>query len=82
MLLELDQTISVQLKRDEAIVLLWYLSREIWNEDHLNLAASFIDPAEPHTLTESLRGGGEGSIEGRRPRLPYRTYLCIGPRTG
>ncbi len=52
---EFDQTISIKLKRDEAIVLLWYLSREIWNEDQRNLAATFIDPAEPHSLQALLQ---------------------------
>jgi hypothetical protein len=46
-----DESISVSLKRDEAIVLLWYLTREVWNET--NLRASYVHPAERHSL-ESL----------------------------
>ena len=52
---EFDQTISIELKRDEAIVLLWYLTREIWNDEHRKLAASYIHPAEPHSLEALLQ---------------------------
>jgi hypothetical protein len=39
-----EEPISITLKRDEAIVLLWYLTRELWNEDERNLRASFVHP--------------------------------------
>ena len=45
-----DESIIINLKRDEAIVLAWYLTRELWNEGEKNLRASFIHPAEVHSL--------------------------------
>ena len=42
-----DETIDLKLQRDEAIVLFWYLSREL---DKNNLDGSFIHPAEAHSL--------------------------------
>lgn len=48
-------TISIPLKRDEAIVLLWYLSRELWNEGEKNLRASFVHAAEAHSLRALLQ---------------------------
>jgi len=47
----LDETITLKLKRDEAIVLLWYLTRELWKkDDDNNLSDSFVHAAEPHSL--------------------------------
>ena len=43
-----DETITIELQRDEAIVLFWYLSREA--HDGKNLRASFVHPAEEHGL--------------------------------
>ena len=45
-----EVSISVELKRDEAIVLLWYLTRELWNQERNRLQASFVHAAEPHSL--------------------------------
>jgi hypothetical protein len=28
-----DESINLNLKRDESIVLAWYLTRELWNEE-------------------------------------------------
>ena len=51
-----EEKISVTLKRDEAIVLFWYLTRELWKEgDQDNLRASFIHGAEPHSLDALLQ---------------------------
>ncbi len=47
-----DETVDLKLHRDEAIVLYWYLSREL---DRKNLDASFIHPAEPHSLHALLQ---------------------------
>lgn len=47
-----DETIGLKLRRDEAIVLLWYLSREL---DKHNLDASFVHPAEAHSLHALLQ---------------------------
>jgi hypothetical protein len=46
-----DETIIVQLKRDEAIVLFAYLHRELYGmADGKNLRASFVHDAEMHSL--------------------------------
>ena len=46
-----DETVTIKLKRDEAIVLLFYLSRELYMvADEKNLSASFAHPAELHGL--------------------------------
>ena len=50
-----DETITVTLKRDEAVVLLWYLTRELWNENKKNLRASFLHAAEPHGFEALLQ---------------------------
>ena len=50
-----EEPVSVTLKRDEAIVLLWYLTRELWNEHERNLRASFVHPAEAHSLKARLQ---------------------------
>ena len=46
------ETINLTLHRDEAIVLLWYLSREL---DGDNLRDSFIHAAESHGLQALLQ---------------------------
>ena len=50
-----DESVSLTLKRDEAIVLLWYLTRELRNENERNLQASFVHAAEPHGLEALLQ---------------------------
>jgi hypothetical protein len=47
---QFDKKISIHLSQDEAIVLLFYLSRELWDEDEKNLRQSFVHPAEAHSL--------------------------------
>jgi len=48
-----DEEVPITLRRDEAIVLLWYLTRELWNEK--NLSTSFVHEAEPHSLDALLQ---------------------------
>jgi hypothetical protein len=50
-----DEKISLSLHRDEAIVLLHYLSREIWMQDEKRLTPSFQHPAEAHGLRALLQ---------------------------
>ena len=50
-----EESISVSLQRDEAIVLFWYLTRELWNKDNNRLQASFVHAAEPHSLESLLQ---------------------------
>ena len=50
-----EEAVSIALRRDEAIVLLWYLSRELWNGGEKNLRPSFVHPAEPHGLHALLQ---------------------------
>lgn len=46
-----DETLTINLKRDEAIVLLVYLTRELYMvADDKNLRASFVHAAEVHGL--------------------------------
>jgi hypothetical protein len=46
-----DETITIELKRDEAIVLLLYLHRELYGvADEKNLRGSFVHAAEAHGL--------------------------------
>lgn len=46
-----DETIALELKRDEAIVLFFYLHRELYMvADEKNLRASFVHDAEVHGL--------------------------------
>jgi hypothetical protein len=46
-----DETITIELKRDEAIVLLLYLHRELYGvADEKNLRGSFVHAAEMHSL--------------------------------
>lgn len=50
-----DKSIIMNLKRDEAIVLAWYLERELVRENEKNLRASFIHAAEVHSLHALLQ---------------------------
>ncbi|HLQ90946.1 MAG TPA: hypothetical protein VK148_13010 [Xanthobacteraceae bacterium] len=46
-----DETITIKLKRDEAIVLFFYLSRELHAvAEEKNLRGSFVHAAEMHSL--------------------------------
>jgi hypothetical protein len=46
-----DETLTIELKRDEAIVLYFYLSRELYAvADEKNLRGSFVHAAEVHSL--------------------------------
>lgn len=46
-----DETIAIELKRDEAIVLFLYLHRELYGvADEKNLRGSFVHAAEAHSL--------------------------------
>jgi hypothetical protein len=46
-----DEAITIELKRDEAIVLFFYLDRELYGvADEKNLRASFVHDAEVHGL--------------------------------
>jgi hypothetical protein len=45
-----DQKVAISLQRDEAIVLLHYLSREIWMQNEGRLNPSIEHPAEAHSL--------------------------------
>lgn len=47
-----EETINLSLRRDEAIVLLWYLTRELDTE---HLRDSFIHDAEVHSLQALLQ---------------------------
>jgi len=50
-----DEPITITLKRDEAIVLFWYLTRELWNAAESNLRATFVHAAESHSLEALLQ---------------------------
>jgi len=79
-----DETITITLKRDEAIVLLWYLSRELYGiADEKNLKASFVHAAELHgllalhqelipPLTDTGASGAEGIELAAREHLMSR----------
>jgi hypothetical protein len=47
---DFERKITISLHRDEAIVLLWYLSRELMMHAEERLAPTFQSPAEPHPL--------------------------------
>jgi hypothetical protein len=51
----LDEPVRLNLAADEAIVLLWYLSRELWNCNGERLATSTDHPAEIHALHALLQ---------------------------
>ena len=62
-----DETIDLKLQRDEAIVLFWYLSREL---DKTHLDGSFIHPAEAHSLhalLQELISSADRYRESQRP---------------
>jgi hypothetical protein len=48
----LDAELTIRLKRDEAIVLFWYLGRHLYSEDGARLRATFDHPAEELALGE------------------------------
>lgn len=50
----LNEKIAITLRRDEAIVLLWYLSREVWKARGERLRPTFEHPAEEHALEAAL----------------------------
>ena len=49
-----DEPIDISLRRDEAIVLAGWLGRELHNEPQKNVRASFVHPAEEHSLLALL----------------------------
>ncbi len=51
----LGGNVTVDLRMDEAVVLLWYLSREVWNHNLSRLAATFDHPAERHGIQSLLQ---------------------------
>jgi len=58
---DLDETIQIALRRDEAIVLQAFLAREIWRPEPGNLQRCFEHPAEEYAL--------EGLLHALVPRL-------------
>jgi hypothetical protein len=50
-----DEKVTIDLRMDEAIVLLWYLSREIWNRGSSRLEGTFAHPAESHGVQALLQ---------------------------
>jgi hypothetical protein len=52
---DFERKITISLHRDEAIVLLVYLSRELWRHGESRLSPTFEDPAEPHCLRALLQ---------------------------
>lgn len=52
---DFEQKIDIPLFRDEAIVLYWFLSREIWQKDQSRLKVSFENEAESHCLQALLQ---------------------------
>ncbi|MGE3643613.1 MAG: hypothetical protein AB7F96_07140 [Beijerinckiaceae bacterium] len=66
---DFSRDVTVTLPRDEAIALLWYLTRELWREGQTPMRATFENRAEPHVLEALLQelihplldtGGEEG----------------------
>jgi len=62
---DFDRTISISLQRDAAIVLYWYLGRELTGRADARLNPSFENPSEsislealPHALIEPLMDTG------------------------
>ena len=53
--MRLDETVTLKLKADEAIVLGYFLSREIWNRGEDRLAHCIEHPAEAHALRSLLQ---------------------------
>lgn len=58
---DLDETIQIALRRDEAIVLQAFLARELWRAEPGNLQRCFGHPAEEYAL--------EGLLHELAPRL-------------
>ena len=50
-----DEKVTIDLRMDEAIVLLWYLSREVWNRGSSRLEGTFDHPAEGHGVQALLQ---------------------------
>jgi len=50
-----DEEVIVNLRMDEAVVLLWYLSREVWNRGSVRLQGTFDHPAEHHSVQALLQ---------------------------
>ena len=50
-----DRNVAINLRTDEAVVLLWYLSREVWDRGERRLAMTFDHPAESHGLQALLQ---------------------------
>ena len=50
-----DEKVSIDLQMDEAVVLLWYLSREVWNRGMARLDGTFDHPAESHGVQALLQ---------------------------
>ena len=50
-----DETVTLTLKIDEAIVLGCFLSRELWNQGGERLSGSIEHPAETHALHSLLQ---------------------------
>jgi hypothetical protein len=52
---DFDAKINISLRRDEAIVLYWYLSREILMHGEARLRSSYENEAESHGLNALLQ---------------------------
>ena len=52
---EFDAKITIALTRDEAIVLRWFLSREIWNKGAERLRSAIEHPSEEHAFNGLLQ---------------------------
>ena len=50
-----DEKVSINLRMGEAVVLLWYLSREVWNRGSARLEGTFDPPAEHHSVQGLLQ---------------------------
>ena len=50
-----DEKVSINLRMDEAVVLLWYLAREVWNGGSASLEGTFDHPAEHHSVKALLQ---------------------------
>lgn len=55
MAMRFDEKINLKLATDEAVVLLSFLSRELWNRNAERLAGSIEHPAEFHALHALLQ---------------------------
>ena len=78
-----DEKVSINLGMHEAVVLLWYLAREVWNGGSARLEGTFDHSAEHHSVQALLQelaarlihtGGKEASQieEGARESLMHR----------